>query len=871
MSRDSSIIRRIGAWLIPGIICVLLGAPAAGKDLRFAPNINPKGIVADHLINLARMSVQNIGGMPGAPRPDQLVRAEILLDLAQQLNSRDAETWRLRFELAKQTKDRVAQRAALQQYCLLRPDDDAAQLELIMSMLDQEQILTKRLARVEALLNSRKADQLTKALRSRLASFAARGAAEIGDQMRFQKRLSDALRLDPTNHQAARMAFDLVTTRNGTSVPAVTAALMHLIGAQPLDAELRLRFARLLFAHGLYEQADEQFRVAHIIESQILDQAVVSDWCMVMVATGELDDALEFILEAEQEMQTQLIGVAQRKMYLRKLDAEKEGKTFEDLPPELRQIQMPPPLSMPLQLLRLAIFYRADYKGKADAVYTQLTTRLKRLAEDDQLSAEADLVWLAAFFNRWNDDARAGRGKLAEAEKSDELLLGRIDGWTALHAGQFDKAQHILAPLADRDPLAAYGLAMSYRDTDDEKKIETLHIAAKAHGTLAGLLGALDLHEMDIEPQRADDDSIIAKTYEHWEDSARDPFHNKRSLLQFSITVINKDLQYLDPLLATVRIRNVGDMPLALGEQSGMPTSAFLIAGVHGTENAEMVDLPPVVLDLRRRLTLEPGQSVEVTVRLGSTPVGAILAQEPRRHFGVSLSAFLNPVPQPGERLQVGLMGGTDQEHYIDRKQVLLTDQAVRQWMNDMDGPDPVERLRATALLTNLVPQMISRITQLEQALEAAEQAEEMKDEEDEDGQEDKPQIDAEEMKNQVEQLKASRDIMLNTLTEKFSRLEPYEQAWITFFMDRDPVAVEVLRDLHQQVRKSDDPLVRIAYMAFHIMDDASPLIDADARHENAMISTFAEAHRAWISKRREQVIKLKQQQRRAQRRRALQ
>jgi len=178
----------IAAWCaVAAAVCggPLVDRPVHAADPVLGPTASPQQLLADQYVLLTRAALQS----RGEPVPAQFARAAILLDQAAALQPNDAEIWRLRLELARRMGDAAAELRSLEQIARLAPQDDVVQYQLILQRLIPMQTVEQRIAVVERMLNAAGAEQLSPALRSKLATYAAVGAREVGDGPRTGARV----------------------------------------------------------------------------------------------------------------------------------------------------------------------------------------------------------------------------------------------------------------------------------------------------------------------------------------------------------------------------------------------------------------------------------------------------------------------------------------------------------------------------------------------------------------------------------------------------------------------------------------------------------------------------------------------------------
>ena len=769
---------------------------ALAQDLAIAPKISPRAMLADQFIRTAFLTLRG----PGDPRPDQLERTRILFDLALQLDADDPELWRLRSELAAQNGDRELAIQCMGRYCNMRPDDDAAQLTLIASQAASLQTVDERIAVLKKILDGSEAESFTTSLRSRLASTVAQGAFERGDQPQFRQYLAMALRMDPTNRQAAQLAYNLVLARPARSSEHIAAAMMQLLRSTPFDAKWRLEFARLLLSQGLFEQADQQFDLANRIAMQMTDHAVLFDWCFSSAAIGQFDEVIDRLNLAEQI----LLSIAAQKA------ANPPPPSEGEPAPAAEEVRG---LPLDLQLLRLVTYDRTGFESKADGAFGRVRQQLIERIQKGEDQARFDLVWLAALFDRLSDLERNALASLAKAENRDEAFLKRVRAWIALNRGQTEAAAELLSPLVDKDPIAAYGLALC--QADKSAKVEMLQaVVTSAQRDLVGLLAATDLKAMGIPVEPTAQGHLIKKMLDQWPPTLRNPDPLAQPVVRLDLTIQPQRYRYLEPIEATLRLHNDSEVSLALGDPGTLPAGALLISSAQ--RMGQWQDQPPIVVDMRRRITLDPGEFVEVTTRLDRSIFGALLAHTPNEKMGFTATALLNPRARAGERVTAGWMGGVDAERFLERYAYPPSLDTLDRSIAALRDPDPTHRL------SNL-SRLCQNATQFSEELNAP----------------------------------ASR--IADAVNERFAQLETYEQAWTAFFLMPSERSQELFSRAHSLARRSDEPMVRIAYLssAIHLgggFEPESPIILEAIRHNHSLISRYAQALKAGIEALRQSI-----------------
>ncbi len=759
--------------------------------------INGKTMVGDQLVRRAVL----ISGSTNAPRPDQLDRSAILLDLALQLDDTNAEMWRLRYELAALTNDNKNHIEALARYCDLRPTDDAAQLRLVFARISRLQTMQDRVAMARRVLTNNAMENFTPAFRSRLASLVAGGAAEIGDDKLFRKYLAQALQLDTTNRNAAEMQYEFITRRQSSNLE-VAMAMMQLIRAAPFDESIRIPFARFLLRQGLYKAAAQQLSVANRFNPLVSDSSALFDWCLSLAASGDSNSAITLLNFAEAH-NTETPPV----------------KQDETTPTSLQTPPVEVGLDLDLELLRLTILDRGGWAATADGAFGRITQQLQAKIDQGHQQAQQELVWIAVLFNR-HDKGVDPLGNLPEDQEQNESWIQLVRGWEALHENQLRKAAHILKPLIEHDPFAAYGYSKTL--TKDEEQAERHNLLRSvmqmSPGHIVGLLAAIDQVQANQTLKLSNDATQIAKIYDQWPHSIRAPNNKEAPLLKFDVVISPKTASYLQPLWATVHIGNLTGGPLAIGQPGAIPANVMIVPSRQLI--GDIRDLPPIIVNMNRQLRLDAGQTMTAQVRLDWSAMGILLDRAPTDRIGLSFASLLAPILTGSGPPEIGPVGAIDNDRFVERNAFPPTTEQIGEWINNHNNPNPIERLRALARICNLAPRL----------------------------------VDNEAMQDYSEQIYA-------TLNRIFPNLAPHEQAWILFFLANDEAIKQSLGIVHDTAQRSDDPIVRIAYTITQVNDPSSSVLNAGMRHNNLRIKRFSEATRTGIIKNREAEIEFRKQQ----------
>lgn len=779
---------------------------AEQPDLSFGADTSPRAVVADLFVNMAMMSISGTAN----PRDDQWTRARIFLDNALELNPDDPELWLMRRELAKRLNDPAGAREALLRYCTLAPEDDAAQLDLILEHAQTKQTVDDRLAQVERFLEGPGTERFSAPLRSRLATYAAAQLRETADQARYVKRLKQALTLDPSNVDAAKLFLEWLVNRKA-SLTEQGVAMMAIVKAAPVDPQMRWSLANLLFSVGAYGHAAEQFSSSASVATgrEDIPDAVThyTPWALSLLASGKFDEATNlmdelekgFILAAKQQEAARAKAARDRE---EKGEAEPD-KTEAAAVPEDEEIK--PRLPLDLEFCNYAIRERNNQKDRAEGSYNRLRVILSEGAEKGDVPYLAGLAWISVLANR---DLNTVEATLARVPESAQDQTQRVRGWLELRKGRTARARELLSPLASSDAFAAYGIALTVPvETQRADRVRLLqHTIHTFPTSLAAALASRDLVALGERPTPVDAALPLVRAMDGWSSSLRSPNFFKYPWTSLSVTVDPDHYGYLEPIYATVTLRNLTDLPLAMGEGGAVSSQLIIVAAPHRAGEA-MKELPPVVVNMRRRLRIEPRQSIVAKVRIDRSGLSSVLEGTPTETISFNLTSMLDPTPSPRGGVVPGPLGAVTTTSMILRAGMPLTTPNLDVWTRWV-GPsgDPVDRLRALGILSLTA----TRLGDSEQGKAAS---------------------------------KKMGDVVMNA----YEGLDDMGKAWTLSYLPTDPDGVSFFKPIHDSAQRSTSRLVQLVYLSLHVHQADSPVLTAAMRSPDRVVSEFARAQAAAI------------------------
>ncbi len=773
---------RVGSTVWVGVVVVWAAVGLCVPDAGASDRLTAQSLMADQLVLLAKQSL----GVGDDPRKDQLTRAGVLLDLALELDPQDAGAWRLRVELAGRVGDQKGRRDALRRYCTLRPTDDAAQLAWIMSTFESGQTLEDRTVKAKRLLTGKVSSKLSKALRSRVASSVARWSMELGDTVGFTRWLGEAARLDRSNKEAARMTLDWLIGE-GASMERIGQAMLRVVESDPVDVLARRQLGQLLLSQGAFVAAAQQYEAVHRLSGGAGDDQFVYNWARSMICGGEYEKALDLLSQYESAM---VVGT-------QPTDAEPSGKTM---------------LPVDLEMLRLVVLEKSGKPTMAQRAYGQVQQLLQERAQGGDEQAKNDLMWVRLLLRDEKPDAEMlAKGKTGRLEH--DPYSARLVGWIYLRDGQFEEAVKAFAYVPN-DPFGAYGVTKTYKDDRDPNRLARLAgVVAMGSADLAGVLAACDLLEVGVHPKPTAAGGLLVDQIDGWSRQMREPDPALEDWVSLDLKVEPTRYRYLEPISAKLKLQNKSSMALSAGLGGTAPSRLVLYVSLRGGGGGKPASLPPIVVDMGRRLRLEPRETIEVGVRLDRSQLGSLLGLNVSQEIGFDLTAVLDPRIKQGGEVTAGMMGGVASVYLIERYGTLVNADTIEQRIEMLNSDDPVGQMHGVAWLEGVAKLL----------------------DESED-----------------EKAKALVEKITRAVNVGYARLTGTGPAWAVRFMPGGEKGKNLFGAIHEAAQRSDDPVLRIVYGTTQIDDPDSAAINAMLRHRDPVISSFGRALRVGLVAERE-------------------
>ncbi len=564
-------------------------------------------------------------GLRESPGPLDYDAAGTLLRTASAYRPDDAELARLVLTSAWLSGDQELLLEATRTIVRTDPADTVAQLRLISANINARQTVEERLAAYERFLGPA-GRTLDVSVRSRLALDSALLLREGGDTAGFERRLREAVDLDPTNKDAVSMATRLFSSGDA-SVSELAAWQVRLLNADPLDPRVHATLATICAGQGAIDVADRFLQNA--IRLFMINDVKTPDDLNVM--------SLSFVWQRRggEALLAQLNPQLKDRRDARAREIElrlENGEPINDLlkPEEIR-------FSEPIDRLRVLAAHSVGDEETVTAAMAdlgattpQIFATLSEMMLDEGYDRVAVYTEMLRVFGEFQIvRAIVGRDVDLIAQQTQALFgdspdamawLAPLKAWEAYGRGDALGALDLLGePRAGtHDELL---VAMASERLGDIERAAPIYeqyarrLAGSGFGAMArARLRAMGREAGVITPEGRQLASALSGVPDWIDRMTSDP----RSFMLLQAETTASTLGPNEPTLLRIRLRNTSAIPLGLG--SSRPIGSHMLVSVRPISRlADFSGVPtPRVLELDRRLRLGPLEELEVVVEADS-------------------------------------------------------------------------------------------------------------------------------------------------------------------------------------------------------------------------------------------------------------
>jgi hypothetical protein len=271
-----------------------------------------------------------------------------------------------------------------------------------------------------------------------------------------------------------------------------------------------------------------------------------------------------------------------------------------------------------------------------------------------------------------------------------------------------------------------------------------------------------------------------------------------------------------EPVIINIEITNNAPMPLAIDDGGPIQPQVALLPSVQMSREYGLSDVRPMIVDIDRRLRLEPQERLVVPVDLKRGPLAQVLHAYPLRGATMSITGIIGFRMTYENVFEPGTLGSevTTRGFRVDGLRV--TTRWITESIESILVLDPEEDLDTIALLSHVVPLM--KQVRREDPLRALDQF----------------------GKVHVE------DDATAAIIEAYAKLDSVSRAWLLAVMPR---LSPPLAPLYAMAQKDEDRYVRMVYLLFCLEGPDDPMIDAAIRGDDPDVRAVAEMIRDRLQK----------------------
>ena len=583
-----------------------------------APPMDFQKLIARELARIGHIDLR----LQDSPTPEDLAMLDGVLALCQELDPSDPELVRRRVDLAYRLGDPERLEARTRELVRLDPKDTVAQLRLISSNIAKNQTVESRMQAYSRYLGP-VGSRLDPAIRSRLALDAALLAREQGDERGFSGLLSQAMQLDSTNKDAAALAATVFSSRIPDDAIGRLELSLNLLLADPVDPNVHLSIAHQLAKGGAFGQAVRFHGLASRIHQAELGRA--SD----QLTTERL--VLAWQIQGPEVPLSELTNLLASQRY----NAAVQIQSYEAQGIPTIGLLRPEDIRLGEELERVRVL-AAHAAGDQDLLARSLDELRASLdllnqmllspsdlppgvAIEDVQQQTMDLTMALFELHAWTG---FNMESIIQRLRDDPVIFGDnaapiLRAFGALYAEGAEQAEERFRLLIADDPAALIGLGLSFeRQGRVGEAVNAYSAVARmfplaAEGawarSRAGQLSGIDslISDQSVRLQN------LAAGVPNWVDRM---IYEPSSAMQMELQFVKSSYRPLEPMQLQITLRNATSKPMGLGGDRPIQSRLLISPTMDVGVQQYLMTALPEVLDLERRLRLNPREEVVAVV-----------------------------------------------------------------------------------------------------------------------------------------------------------------------------------------------------------------------------------------------------------------
>jgi len=743
---------------------------------------------------------------------DTLNGAVLLTEEALQLDPDSPDLWRMALDLASLAERDDLKDRAVERLGQLDPADEAVRLMRLNAAIDRYQTAPERVAAYEKLLAPDNVSRLGGAVASRLALDLALLYRREGDMDQFSNWLSQSIVLDSSNRSAAAIAagFFRMNVRDAVGEAELLTTLML---ADPTDIATQVTLAQMLLEHGAYAAASRIYRLA-ILGSEALGNPpandLLADQAIAQWANGDQQAALDTLGRRQAEMDAGARAQAKRK-----------DPDLSEIDLAKLHAQLNPTLATVAAVIHAGRGDNEAPKAISDAL-SAYKVKIEGLSKTSPEKADPDPAELArlnlemAWVSLWlGGDLESVPGFIAAAEQSQPLsqdAKDRFEGWLAYRRGDLAKAIELLTPVAPKDVAAQIGLGLALLKQGQKQDAARQFLAANRSqpGSLIGIWAAHQVVALIGQRVPLSDEAIKLEALINSISGQFDRYPEDSSLA-VSMRILPSKLTFgpYEPVIFSIEITNNSFLPLGLDRDGPIRPQVIFSPLINSATAQNMQPLRPFVVNIGQRLRLAPREKLVVPVNLRNYHPADLINSLALDGTIIRLKAYLN--------FAAGLQGTLRPSIYGTQTDAPLM------WIDGQRVTEAWVKDTTSAIADISMPGLLPRMALFSRAIA--------------------PNVGAPDAteKSPVQDAKVL-DAARAAFEDTYQKLDGVSQAWLLSVMPvNQPGHAEGMQVTLAMARKSENRLVRIAYLLYHSVGANDVMFDAAKRGDDPAVRQLAE------------------------------
>ncbi len=817
------------------------GVPAGDAAAKDAGDSKKESLAAkrtDHLARtIARLATFNLRTISNPTSDDQRV-ASILLSMACDLVPEDEDMLRRRIEAAYNAGDEAGVLDLSRKLLKMDPNDTVTQLRLISASIGrQNQTVESRLDAYKRFIDEKRLDD---SVRSRLALDAALLMREQGNEQGFKDNLEKALKLDPTNKEAAYTLVVYLDDRTTNPVNRLD-LYGYLLMADPIDPKTHLAIANLLACNGAFKAAKRFHDNATLILSksgESFPQAGIEQVVLLWQTDGPAAAVASLTQALNQNRKNAIDEIQRRKDRKLPLD---DAKKPED-------VRLPDDFMELMLYAALAADDKVAVASTSKAIMDSLTGSIDALqdplrrgqideakANDVVQTATLAMHTIRVVANLDLKDTIKSLETDAALEKKAPHEVDIMRSWVQLRQAKYDEAIEGFRPYVNENPMAAFGSAYAqelagrkseaiaaYTALAQKRPLDPLSAWARTRSRALG-----DTQEPAIARELESKASAIPSDYDRMPQSPRD-------FLMVRAELSEEGPESTDRLWVTITIQNLSRFTLSYGPNRAIDSEFLLAPSIENRSDALEKLVRPEVADLARRLRLAPREKVQYKVWADPGQTGWVIEGLANRSVRLRWLAIQDFVTESGGGYHPGVFALSSETGATVRKPPAECsfDAAALKARLLEDSPDTLPRIAVAIRSLVLRPLLIAPKAAAPDATAAG-----------------ALKIgDAEGPKNEVETTPEMLKPLADAISARYPQLDALTRAHLVAILPSARLApgMEAFDTL---VKSETDPLVLSLVLVTRVTSPDDPILAAAEQHSDERVRALAAALRPGLSR----------------------